>query len=88
MAEALVDKLGLLDEGNRHAQIALRGNNQSAIALASNPILHQRIKHIDIQHHYIRDEARKIELKYVPTAKIIADGLIKSFLSMKLNSLA
>ena len=84
----LLTELGLLDEGNQHAKIALRGDNQSAIALGSNPILHQRTKHIDIQHHYIRDEveARRIELKYVPTAEMIADGLTKPLLSMKFHA--
>lgn len=36
--------------------IPLKGDNQGSIALAHNPVFHSRTKHIDIQHHYIRDE--------------------------------
>lgn len=36
--------------------IPVKGENQVFITLAHNPVFHSRIKHIDIQHHYIRDE--------------------------------
>lgn len=83
----LLTELGLLKEDNQHAKILLRGDNQSAIALASNPVLHQRTKHIDIQHHYIRDEveAKRIEICYVPTGEMVADGLTKSLHSVKFH---
>ncbi len=59
--------------------ILLRGNNQGFIALAHNPVFHSQTKHIDIQHHYKRDEvaAAKIDLTYVPTDKMIAEDLTK-----------
>lgn len=61
----------------REGTIALKGDNQSAIALANNPVLHSRIKHIDIQHHFIRNEILegRIDLTYIPTEDMIADGL-------------
>lgn len=48
--------------------IPLKDDNQGSISLAHNPVLHTRTKHIDIQHHYIRNEvaAQRIELLYVP----------------------
>lgn len=78
-------ELGLLSTENQHAKIALRGDNQSSIALANNPVLHQRSKHIDIQHHYIRDEveAGRIELSYIPSDEMIADGLTKPLEAVK-----
>ena len=36
--------------------ISMKGDNQGSISLAHNPVFHARTKHIDIQHHYIRDE--------------------------------
>ena len=30
-------------------------DNQSAIALAKNPVLHDRSKHIDVRLHFLRD---------------------------------
>jgi hypothetical protein len=55
-------------------------DSQSAIALANNPEYHARMKHIDIQYHFIRDcvEDRKLKLEYCPTEDIIADGLTKA----------
>lgn len=59
--------------------ISMKGDNQGSISLAHNPVFHARTKHIDIQHHYIRDEVvvGRIDLTYVPTAEMIADGLTK-----------
>src|SRR5271163_3702934 len=54
-------------------------DNQSAIALTKNPIHHARSKHIDIQHHFIREKIKsnKIEVSYMPTDDMIADALTK-----------
>ena len=55
-------------------------DNQASIALAKNPVFHDRSKHIDIQHHYTRElvKQEKIQLNYVPTKDMIADALTKS----------
>ena len=34
---------------------ALMVDNQPAIALAKNPVLHDRSKHIDVKFHFLRD---------------------------------
>jgi hypothetical protein len=54
-------------------------DNQGAIQLARNPVHHQRTKHIDIQHHYIRErvESGCIQLDYCHTQKQLADILTK-----------
>jgi histone deacetylase 1/2 len=54
-------------------------DNLSAKALASNPVMHARSKHIEIDVHYIRDQVLQdqIEIAYVPTADQIADCLTK-----------
>lgn len=68
--------------------VSLKGDNQGSIALAHNPVFHARTKHIDIQHHYIRDEvaAKRIELAYVPTNEMIADGLKKLLTYVKFHT--
>jgi len=55
-------------------------DNQSALAVAKNPELHSRTKHIDIRHHFIRDcvENDVIEVHYCPTKQMIADILTKA----------
>ena len=67
--------------------INMRGDNQGSIALAYNLVFHARTKHIDIQHHYIRDEvsAGRINLTYVPTSEMIADGLTKPLTHAKFH---
>ena len=39
--------------------ISLYADNQGAIALAKNPVNHQRTKHIDIKYHFIRLEVEQ-----------------------------
>jgi hypothetical protein len=63
-------------------QQAMRINcdSQSAIFLAKNPTYHSRMKHIDVQYHFMRDmvENKKVLLEKVDTLKNIADSLTKS----------
>ncbi|KAG9767303.1 hypothetical protein KCU88_g7475, partial [Aureobasidium melanogenum] len=56
------------------------GDNQGAIALSSNPQYHSRTKHMDIQRRWQGEiqEARTVELKYVPSIEQIADGFTKA----------
>ena len=54
-------------------------DNQGCITLAKNSTHQSRTKHIDVQHHFIREklENQEICLKYCPTEDIIADVLTK-----------
>eukprot|EP00921_Rhytidocystis_pertsovi_P024188 GHVQ01038870.1.p1 GENE.GHVQ01038870.1~~GHVQ01038870.1.p1 ORF type:complete len:202 (-),score=4.19 GHVQ01038870.1:19-624(-) len=55
-------------------------DNQGCIALANNPVLQKRGKHIDIRYHFVRNlvSSKCIILKYVSTNEMIADSLTKS----------
>ncbi|WVZ50304.1 hypothetical protein U9M48_001570 [Paspalum notatum var. saurae] len=57
----------------------LRVDNNSAIELAKNPVLHDRSKHIDIRFHYIREcvVEGQVVLGHVDTAQQLADLLTK-----------
>ncbi|CAM0876884.1 unnamed protein product [Alopecurus aequalis] len=70
-------------------QIALKVDNKSAIALAKNPVFHERSKHIELKYHFIRDcvEAKKIELEFVPTEHQLADMLTKPLGRVRLAEL-
>ena len=59
--------------------VILYVDNQGAIALAKNPVFHQRSKHIDIRYHYIRLEVdnKNVELIYVPSEENVADIFTK-----------
>lgn len=54
-------------------------DNQSTLCLATNPVVSQRSKHIDIRVHAIRDRVRNKEviLAWCPTDKMTADILTK-----------
>ncbi|GKB51624.1 retrovirus-related pol polyprotein from transposon TNT 1-94 [Tanacetum coccineum] len=54
-------------------------DNTSAIAISNNPVLHSRMKHIDIRYHFIRDHILKgyIELHFIPTQYQLADIFTK-----------
>ena len=43
--------------------IAIFVDNVSAIALAKNPVFHERSKYIDVQYHFIRDRLKRMKLK-------------------------
>ena len=55
-------------------------DNQRSMLLAKNSIHHSRMKHIDMQYHFIREklESGVIELKYCPTEHMVADVLTKA----------
>ena len=64
-------------------------DNQSCIALAKNPVYHARSKHIDIQHHFIREkvECGDIKVVYMPTEEMVADALTKPLPGPKFGKL-
>ena len=49
-------------------------NNQSALAIARNPVFHTCTKHIEVHYHYVRKRlsAGEISLAYVPTQDNLA----------------
>ncbi|CAA0831030.1 cysteine-rich RLK (RECEPTOR-like protein kinase) 8 [Striga hermonthica] len=65
--------------GEKASPPALMVDNQPAIALAKNPVLHDRSKHIDTRFHFIRyciDEGQ-IVLGFVESGRQLADILTK-----------
>ena len=58
---------------------ALMVDNQPAIALAKNPVLHDRSKHIDVKFHFLRDcvDGGQIVIEFVKTGRQLADVLTK-----------
>ena len=54
-------------------------DNLSALALSSNPVYHSRIKHLDIDFHFVRERVQKKDLfvQYIPTEEQVADIFTK-----------
>ncbi|GJR71806.1 putative ribonuclease H-like domain-containing protein [Tanacetum coccineum] len=49
----------LLDYGFNFMNTKIFIDNQSTICIVKNPVFHQRTKHIEIRHHFIRDANEK-----------------------------
>ena len=81
----------LLHELNEKSEepIMIYEENQSTICMAMNPKFHGRAKHIDIRHHYVREQVsdKKISLKYCPSQGIITDILTKGLGGVQFNKL-
>ena len=54
-------------------------NNQSCVKLCENPVFHDKLKHIEIKYHYIKDMVQRgaVKLQYVEMYEQIADELTK-----------
>jgi hypothetical protein len=65
--------------GEECSHVPLMCDSTSAISVAKNPMLHSRTKHIEVRHHFLRDNVEKgnIDLIHVPTEKQLADILTK-----------
>ena len=55
-------------------------DNKSTLALAKNPVRHDRSKHIDTRYHFIREciDKKEVKLKYMKTHDQVIDIFIKS----------
>lgn len=54
-------------------------DNQPTIALAKNPVLHDRSKHVDIKFHFLLDciDGGQMVLEFVDTGRQLADIITK-----------
>ncbi|GJY30230.1 retrovirus-related pol polyprotein from transposon TNT 1-94 [Tanacetum coccineum] len=76
-AQILWMRSQLSDYGFAYNHIPLYCDNKSAIALCCNNVQHSRSKHIDIRHHFIREQVEKgvVELYFV-VDRVITGGFI------------
>ena len=79
-AQILWMRSQLSDYGFICNKIPMYCDNKSAIALCCNNVQHSRTKHIDIRHHFIREQVEKgiVELYFVRTEFQLADIFTKA----------
>ncbi|GJX14892.1 retrovirus-related pol polyprotein from transposon TNT 1-94 [Tanacetum coccineum] len=79
-AQILWMRSQLTDYGFAFNKIPLYCDNRSAIALCCNNVQHSRSKHIDIRHHFIREQVEKgvVELYFMTTDYQLADIFTKA----------
>jgi hypothetical protein len=78
-AQLLWMRQTLRDFGYNLSKVPLLYDNESAICLVDNPVEHSRTKHIDIWHHFLRDNQQKgdIEVYHISTVNQLADIFTK-----------
>ncbi|GKA19285.1 retrovirus-related pol polyprotein from transposon TNT 1-94 [Tanacetum coccineum] len=79
-AQILWMRSQLSNYGFAYNHIPLYCDNKSPIALCCNNVQHSRSKHIDIRHHFIREQVEKgvVELYFVRTEYQLADIFTKA----------
>ncbi|GKB62246.1 retrovirus-related pol polyprotein from transposon TNT 1-94 [Tanacetum coccineum] len=77
--QALWMKQALIDYDVRLDDATIMCDNKGAIDLSKNPVQHSRTKHIEIRHHFLRDNVQKghISIEKVSSVDNIADILTK-----------
>jgi hypothetical protein len=55
-------------------------HNMGAKYLSSNPIFHGRMKHIEVNYHFVRDQVSKrlLDVWFISTDDQLADGFTKA----------
>lgn len=83
--EALFIRTFLYECLGIECKISIYNDSQSAQKLCCNPMFHARTKHIDVRHHFIRENVNKgiIKLCYVCTDDMVADILTKPLTKFK-----
>nr|GEW24630.1 copia protein [Tanacetum cinerariifolium] len=77
--QALWMKQALIDYDVRLNDVPIMCDNKGAIDLSKNPMQHSRTKHIEIRHHFLRDNVQKghISIEKVSSVDNIAGILTK-----------
>ncbi|GJS34407.1 retrovirus-related pol polyprotein from transposon TNT 1-94 [Tanacetum coccineum] len=77
--QALWMKQALIDYDIRLDDVLIMCDNKGATDLCKNPVQHSRTNHIEIRHHFLRDNVWKghISIEKVPSVDNIADILNK-----------
>ncbi|KNZ74984.1 Copia protein [Termitomyces sp. J132] len=54
-------------------------DNNAAVNLSEDPLLHSHVKHVDIKYHFLREQVASNELivKYINTKDNVADLFTK-----------
>ena len=88
--EAMHLRKSLSDLGFHCSQeVKIYNDNFGARMLVENPVFHARSKHIDIRHHFVRDDLKDgiISVEYVPTEDMVADMLTKGLPGPKVGAI-
>jgi len=82
-------KQQLSDFGLKVTKVPLFCDNTSAINLTKNLVHHSQTKHIEIRHHFIREQVSNsiCEIKFIESEKELADFFTKPLAKDRFNYL-
>nr|GEX16345.1 copia protein [Tanacetum cinerariifolium] len=80
--QALWIKQALVDYDIRLDDIPIMCDNKGAIDLSKKPVQHSRMKHINIRHHFLRDNVQKGNIS---NEKVLAEDNITDILTKPLK---
>ena len=80
---SFLNQLGMLNIMSSPSVIF--SDSQGSIALGKNPEYHSRTKHIDVQHHFVREQVSSgsVVFRFVPTDEMAADVFTKALSKVK-----
>ena len=60
--------------------LSLKGDNKASFNLTKNPESQHQTKHINVQHHYVRElvNNKELEIEWVLSVMMLANGIIKA----------
>jgi hypothetical protein len=63
-------------------------DNLGATYLSANPVFHARMKHVEVDYHFVREHvARKqLEIRFISTNDQVADGFTKALSLQKFTN--
>ncbi|GJV51141.1 hypothetical protein Tco_1446882 [Tanacetum coccineum] len=82
--QALWMKQALIDYDVRLDDVPIMYDNKGAIDLRKNPVQHSRTKHIEIRHHFLRDNVQKghISIEKVPSISTTSPTFLQNPLNV------
>ncbi|GJX75481.1 retrovirus-related pol polyprotein from transposon TNT 1-94 [Tanacetum coccineum] len=80
-AQVLWIRTQLTDYGFYFDKIPMHYDSQAAIAISCNPVKHSRTKHIDVKHHFIKEQIKgkmptKVELTLEQSQQGVSDDVL------------
>jgi hypothetical protein len=65
-------------------------DNMGAKYLSSNPVFHERMKYIEVDYHFVRDQVMKhlLDVRFVSTHDQLADGFTKAINQQRFQDFA
>ena len=87
IAKNVKHKNEFLDRRNE-ILVQLKNDNQAANSFVHNYHIHERLKHIDVAYHHVRNLVKKnlIQLNYIFSFEMIANGITKLLSKKKFNT--